>query len=365
MIANPFTHKKVRLNNGIRLNVSRHFNYGDFGVRGRYVTPTRTGVYVNTHEPGVGFFVHSLDSHSYRYFVKAEQKKLKQNFWTLLLGKEPSFKKESKRVEKALNSGKCSPVQKQILSQYQVVLNLAEKEEYFERLIAALKKKMHVHRNSGQAAYISSILSSYKTQVATLQHDVKGSQLNIKEMLSPEALEAWRKVVDAFYELVDVRRIWQVVDGDSYEQVFFDLGIFDFIQSPFDTPMMRDSKGGLYFLYPQGLICHRTNVDFDFIPMNELQVSGGSLDINMLAGGYDTQNHRGHRHSHSDAMSTLFTTVSKGNMAVGEFRIKNLDLTFCCNHVSNVINFVQALDEFRKMDLPKDFSLSGSRGRKE
>lgn len=358
MIVNPFTYKKVRLNNGIRLKVSRHFNYGFFGVRGRYDNVARTGAYVNTFEPGVGFFVHSLDSHSYRHFVKAEQKKLKQNFWTLILGKEPRFGKESKRVEKALESGNLTPVQNQILAQYLVMLNLGEKEEYFQRVIAALKKKMHSRRNNGQASYLSGIISSYKTHVATLQHDAKGSQLNIKNMLTPEALEEWHKVVDAFYELVDVRRIWQVVDGDSYEQVFFDMGIFDYIQSPFDTPMMRDSKGGLYFLYPQGLICRRSNVDFDFIPMQELDIQGGSLDINTLTSDLDMMPGRGRKRRYSDAISTLYSTVSKGSMAVGEFRIKNLDLTFCCNHVSNVVDFVKALNDFKHVNVPKDFSLA-------
>ena len=345
------TTKKIRLSNGLRIKASRHFQYGLFGVRGRYETNARSGAFISSLQPGTGFFTHDLDSHSYRNFVHDEKRKIKQSLFTLLLGKEPSFDKEIARVEKAFEKGGLDEVHTQVLSCYFSVLRLAKEEEINQRVVRGVKDKMG-HRHTGKTSFYTSILSNYKSRIATLQHDVRGAQFNIKDSLSKEALECWSKVVEAFRELVEVRRLWEVVDGESYEQVWFDFGIFDYIQSPFDTPMMRDSKGGLYFLYPQGVVRYRSNVDFDFVPLQSLDFEASILDLNTLSSANMVASvSRRSRQKHSDALSKLYATISKGRMSVGQMHCPQLGLTVCCNHLEPVDHFVKAFYAFKNLGL--------------
>ena len=100
---------------GLRVSVSKHFYHSTFGVRGRHDKDTYLGGYVCEDVPGTGFFVRNSESHSYRRFVIAAKKRSKQNWWTLLSGKEPNFDKENKRIEEAFAKADNSKV-KQILS---------------------------------------------------------------------------------------------------------------------------------------------------------------------------------------------------------------------------------------------------------
>ena len=53
--------------------------------------------------------------------------------------------------------------------------------------------------------------------------------------------------------------------------MFLDLGIFDFIKSPVDTPVFRTNKGETFYLYPNYVIRARSAVDFDIIPLTEVE----------------------------------------------------------------------------------------------
>ena len=335
---------------GVRLPVSRHFFYSTFGVRGRHDNITRTGNYVSSLTPGTGFFFHNTESHSYHVFVRQERQKLKQNFWTLIAGKEPNFDKENKRVESAFAAGLGKDKQR-ILSSYQNVLALAKEEELLQRVVRAIKDKMGNRPNK----MMVSIMSHYKSSIATLEHDVRSAQINIDKLLNEEQLNAWQQVVENFGQLVSARRVWSVYLEDNvqcYEQVFFDLGIFDYIQSPYDTPVIHNHIGICTYLYPFGAIVARSSVDFDVHPWSELSIQFNTVDISTLAvrPRLNSHSHGKHRSRHSDALSTLYGAVH--SQMVGEFMIPQLNLHFFVNRTAPVENFVKSVGAFMKTNSP-------------
>ena len=350
MIKSPFTNKRMLVAEGLHLPVSRHFYYSYFGVRGRYDTVNKTGIYINGDTPGTGFFARETDSHSYRRFIAAVRKGQKQNFWTLLLRKEFDFEREIEKLGKLIEDGKDTN-RRTILDQYLNALLLAKEENLLQRVVRAVKDKMGHRPNKT----LTSILSHYKSRIATLQHEVKSAQININEFMSGEALAEWGHVVEEFGKLVDSRRLWHVeYDGSRcyYHQVFFDMGIFDFVQSPFDTPVMRDSSGTHYYLYPMGLIKAQSSVDFEMIPIEDLNLEYGVVDLNTLENRPDFYGARkkgkkkgSHRRQAADPLSTLYGTSR--SMVVGQLTISNLNLTFYCNHTGPVQDFVKAFNDFK------------------
>lgn len=355
------TTKRMLVAEGVHARVSRHFNYNFFGVRGRYDNMTRTGSYVNSLEPGTGFFVHESDSHSYRHHVQHHKNKLRQSLWTFLLGKEPNYDKVISRTEKTFGKS-LNDEQKAILSNYLNVVNMAKDVELMERIVRGVKDKIKKHRDDKS---LTSILTRYKSRIATMQKDVPGVQLNLSNLLTAEQLEEWKQVTDAFMEISTCRRVWNVLsdrDDTSYQQVFFDMGIFDFIQSPFDTPVMRDVDNIHYYLYPQGLIKARNNWDFEVIPLENLECTFSVVDLNALDSmpvfsKGSSRKKKKHSH-HSDAMSALYGTTSK-SMTVGQLYFPHLNLTFYCNHTQPVEKFVKALFAFKNKGYNLKFSNLG------
>lgn len=341
--------KRMTVAEGLRVPVSSHFYYSTFAVRGRYDSGAHLGGYVCEGTPGTGFFVRNTESHSYRRFVSALKKGQQQNLLTLLFGKEPSFKKEYKRVEDAFANVTNEKV-KQILSSYQNVISLAKEEEQLQRIVRAVKDKMGNHPNKS----LVSVISHYKSSIAGLERDVRSAQINYSNKMGEEEQKAWTKVVDAFHLLVESRRLWSVFLDEgtpAYQQVFFDMGIFDYIQSPGDTPVMRDYEGLHYYLYPDGMVVARSSVDFDFYKWADVDFEFNVVDISTLAvrPQFDSHSHKHkgkHKQASTDALSTLYG-MSRAQV-VGEIYIPKLDRRFYVNRTGPAEDFVKAVKEWKK-----------------
>ena len=337
--------KRLMVAEGLRLPVSRHFHYSTFAVRGRYENQTHLGTYICPGTPGTGFFVRNTESHSYRRFVTACRKKTEQNLITLIMRREPNFDKIYNQINDAFALVKDDKSQN-ILSAYQNVVGLAKEEEQLQRIVRAIKDKMHGHPNKS----LVSVLTHYKSSIASLERDVRSAQINYSKLISPEQAEAWAKVVEAFHLLVDSRRVWSVYlneDTPSYTQVFFDMGIFDYIQSPGDTPVMRDYRGIHYYLYPDGMIEAHSNTEFTFHPWSETNFEFNVVDISTLAVRPQFNSHsrkKSKKHSH-DAISSLYG-ASRAQV-VGEIYNPELNLRFFVNHTGPAEDFVKALKNYK------------------
>lgn len=343
--------KRVTVADGLKVTLSPHFAYSVFGVRGRYDTVTSIGMYVPSLYPGTGFFAHPSDSKSYRLFVNEQKALTKQNLWTLIRGKECSFEKESVKLEQAINN--ATGINKTVLLTYQNAFQLAKEAESVARIVDAVKELIHrKHSNK----YLVSVLSHYKNRYATLQHQVKSVQLHTDKVLTDEAMEKWKAVMEAFGKLVEARRIWHVVQEDgreSYHQVHFDLGIFNYMASPFDTPVMRDKDNVHYYLYSSMIIKARSNVDFDVIPLRDLEIEYSTVDLNTLetmptfqALQQKKHRHKHHHSDHTDATSTLFATSGR-DQVVGQILIPQMNLAFFVNRTGPAQDFVKAIREFQ------------------
>lgn len=338
--------KRMLVAEGLRLPVSRHFCYSTFGVRDRYSTGNNViGQFVVEGTPGTGFFIRNTESHSYRRFVSACRKKNEQSVWTLLSGKEPDFEKEYKRVEQAYATVDNEKKQR-ILSYYQNVIALAKDEELLQRIVRAVKDKMG-HRPNKR---LVSVLTHYKSSIAGMERDVRAAQLNYANIMTDEQKKDWKKVVEAFHMLVDSRRIWSVFSqgGEpAYQQVFFDMGIFDYVQSPGDTPVIRDHRDKRFYIYPDGIVAARSSVDFDFYGLGDYSVQFNVVDISTLAvrPKFNSHKHKHKGNSHTDALSTLYGTTRA--QVVGELYIPELDLRFFVNHTGPAEDFFKAFNDYK------------------
>lgn len=274
------TKKNIQVAEGLKLPVSKFIAYTNFGISERFPSGSMATDFISSPTPGTGFFVRDSESNSYNDFVEQERSKLSQSAFQLFFGYQYSFENEIDDARKLLKDKNSSEKKKQILDSYVNCLYIAKDEEIVERIVEAIRKKTKHQSNK----YLVSVHGHYKSKIHRFEKDINSTRLDISQVTPAPIYEKWTKVMEAYNELIKVRRIWSV-DEDSdnpFKQTFCDLGAFDFIYSPLKTPVLRCSDGAYVYLYPEYLIKSYSNLDFEVYPYEEINFTFGIIDVDTI-----------------------------------------------------------------------------------
>lgn len=312
---------------GDRLHVwvSRHFHYSDFGVRSTDDTQRYGHRFVCSGSPGSGFFERVSDSQSYHEYVRSFMSMRPTRYWNLLRDKEPNYERELQSAHTFMCATDDSR-KRELMECYINALAIGRREEEMQRIIQGMKAKMGHHHNK----YMVGIISHYQNKITQLERDMTAVEYQIEEHYSPEVYAAYTQMCKAFGAMVArCRRIWHYNEKGRgrFSRVFFDRGTFDFIRSKGYLPLMRDSKGTCYYWLPDAIIAARSSVDFDIVPLKNLTVVCQETAI---------------------AETTELLSSHIGDVAC-MILIPEMNLTFYFNHAHVVVDFVQAVDELKKM----------------
>lgn len=361
--------------------ITNHYTPNLFGIRGNYESSYKSGQYVEMFAPGTGFFVRNGSSNAYKTFCKMEREKLKHSYWDMVRGKEFSFDDQIERIHDAqkeliakhraeIGTNPCIAAKARILESISNVMPHAQEAELHEREIQGIRDLCH--RRGKLSSYQSHVMSNIKSRIARLGHDVRSIQLMVANMAGKDKYEAFGKVVIAFSEMAQSHRIWHARENfseleNSLEQVFFDLGIFNFIQAPLMTPLMRDSYDNYIFLYPDNIIVARSAEDFDVYDIRDVHFVYHDKPYEMISSQvlgsyetYDNDHHTHHSRSYDDFGSGLLVSKDTVNSIeedkaehrrsriVGELIIKELNMKFYVRDAKSTYKFCEALEEYTR-----------------
>ena len=317
-------YKRKKIGGGVSVKVDKHFYYSDFGVRD-YDEPGRYGRrYVCAGTPGTGFIERESESSSYHDYVNSYPSLHPSTYWDLLFDREPNYDREIERAGKLLATV-TDPYKRELVDCYCNALTVGRIEEEIQRIIVAVKHKIKRHSSK----HLVSVVSHFKHKINLLERDMKAVQYHVKDHYTPEVYEAYKQVIDAFVAMTTrCRRIWhhnERVDG-NFAQVFFDMGVFDFIRNDDFLPIMRDSLGVCYYLLPDAVIVARSSVDFDLVPLKTLTMVCQETAIEET----------------TDLLS------SRVGDAACMILVPELNLTFYFNHAHVVVDFVRRIYELKK-----------------
>ena len=317
-----FPYRWVKVADGLHVRLSNHYRYSDFGIRESGEMRFSGHRFVASDTPGLGFIERESESHSYHQFVRKQLAGQRLSYWKMLMGKEPNFARALKESNQALADA-TDPRKRDLLECYVNSLTVASKEEYAQRVVRAIKDKMG-HRSN---RFMSSVISHYKSKIRQMEHAMYAVQWNVKDRCSPETYEAYCEMVDAFTRVASCRRIWQhdIRKSRQYDQVYFDLGVFDYIRSDTYLPLMRDNQGRQMYLLPDTMIIARSAVDFDVLPLKTLTIVCQELAIVEPT---------------EDMLSSIGDAASM-------IEIPELNLNFYFNHYHAIRDFVRALDKLK------------------
>lgn len=313
---------RVKVTEGLYVFVSNHFYYTDFGIRDMGEMRYSGRRFVMSDTPGTGFIERESESHSYHQFVRDQLALQKPSYLRMVMGKEPSFDKALSAANKAL-ANSDDKFKRELLEHYVNALTVARSEERLERVVRGIKDKMG-HRSN---KFMVSVMSHYKNKIRQLEHDMDAVIWHVEEHCSKESYECYLKVVETFSRVASCRRIWfyDPLKRDSYNQVFFDLGVFDYIRCKDYIPIMRHPNGTHYYLLPDALIAARSNADFDVVPLKNLTIVYQEMAIE----------------ESNESM------VGRLGDAASMIKIPEFGLTFYFNHLHPIVDFVNAVDRLK------------------
>ncbi len=318
-------YKRARVTQDYYIWVTNHYIYSDFGVRESSEMRHKGRRYISPYTPGTGFFEHDSDSHSYHQFIRKYVLMEQPSYWRMLTGKEPDYDKELQHARKAL-SVNTDDNKRDILESYINSLSVGSSAQKLERVVRSVRKLMHHHHHN--KTYVS-IASHYKSRLRTISHDMSAVEYRLDDRYPTEVMEAYYNVVEAFIPVSKCRRIWHLDESDKhhFKQVFFDLGVFDFIRcNEGFLPLMRDSKGVNYYILPDSIIVARGSLDFDVVPIKDMTIVSQELAI-------------------EEAIEVVSSQLGD---AASMIRIPDLNLTFYFNHYHVIQSFVEALNKLQK-----------------
>ena len=319
----PYTYVKV--SDRLRVKVSNHFFYSDFGVRGGADGRMYGHRYICSGTPGTGFIERETDSHSYHEFVRTHPAVRPQRYKDLLLGHEPNYDRELAKAEAALRDASDSKC-RQILECYTNALAIGRVVEQMQRIEEGLKRKM----GSSQNRYIASVIGRYKRKIAQLGQDMKNVEYHLEQHYPPEIMAAYSEMCDAFNAMIHrCRRIWHHNSNNRnrFETVFFDMGIFDFIRYEKYIPLMRNSLGVSYYILPDSLLVARSSVDFYLVPLRSVTLVWQEMAIE----------------EPTELLSSHLVD------AACMIQMPTLDTAFYFNHAHVVVDFIHSVDKLKSL----------------
>lgn len=316
-------YKRVKIAEGVRIKLSQHFYYTEFGVRDAEERRYTGNRYVNTGTPGTGFIERDIDSHGYHEFVRRYTEKQVPSYWRMLMGREPSYDREIARARAALVAAK-EPMRRKILDAYVNALVVGKREEKTERVVRGVKDKIG-HRSN---KFLVSVLSHYKKRIVHMEREMSAAELHVRDLCTEEQYEAYKVFVEAFSKLAESRRVWHYNERAKlrYVQVFFDMGIFDFIRSETFLPVMRDSLGREFYLLPTHMVVAKSSTDFECVPMKDVELVSQELSVDESIDDIDQRV--------ADMASMI--------------RLPGYDVVWYFSHVKPVMRVAEALEELKR-----------------
>lgn len=318
----PFTYKKV--GSGRRVRVSNHFHYSDFGIHYNDLSRQNGNFYVPSKTPGTGFMLRESNSHSYHRFVRSQMKRQNHTYLDLLFGREPSYEREIARVTLALGNTNDA-YKKQLLECYLNALTIGKNVEFLQRVEEGAKRQLKRHRREE----LESIIESCKNRIIRLEKDMRIAEYHLVDHYPVETMEAYGKFCESFKAMIRrCRRVWHYnPDAKVHgKQVFFDMGIFDFIQYDRYLPLMRTSNKQNYFVLPDRILVVRSSIDYDIVPLKKVSMIWQEISL--------------------EEPTEMFSAQMPG--AACMLQIPALDITFVFNHSRVVRDFAGAFDALKQ-----------------
>lgn len=264
-----FPYKRERFGRGASIMVDKRHRPLYFDISNSPDLEIVMNNFVEYGTPGTGFFERNASSHHYREFVEQVRLNYSESVVGYMMGNRFDYDEEIARAKEAASKAN-HPIAKHILECYASMLPLAEQAEECRRRVQAVRKQGDLI-----PAALNTVQKESKSAYRNLTRQAKLVRYNVAEMCPREQYESFLRVHAVFVELMESRQLLhRTTDPETMEnrfnRVLFDLAVFDYIAMPVHTPMMRDTFGNGYFIYPTFVVKAASSTEIEVFDMKNL-----------------------------------------------------------------------------------------------
>ncbi|MDR2586232.1 MAG: AAA family ATPase [Prevotellaceae bacterium] len=175
--------------------------------------------------------------------------------------------------------------------------------------------------------------------------ELKRLKLEGDKRMNMGTKKAFSHLCARFDELAFSQKIWISRPTDDKKivvrkEVLFKMGVFLHLPAETDLPLLRGEESSTYYLYPHGIVHSKSVTDFEFIPIEEVQIS--------FARTHFTEKGAVPGDSVIKECKETGADNPMNPVAVyGEMTIKPLQVVYLVSNAEAAKNFVDAFNEFK------------------
>ena len=208
---------------------------------------------------GIVFIGTALTSFVYLYF--STRREIRDEIF--------SYKREKKEVQKVIDTLPIKSKERHILKAYLLSLNIAEQIDQQNQILEQLKK--------ATAEKETSVIPDVEKKLGELDDELRKVQYNADEGLTEEQKQCFEQFCNDFETLSTSDKIWFVTGSNSTgvlrEETTFELGVFDYIYSEFDIPVINIPKSTVkFYFYPQFILRVESTTKFSVYSWNKVEL---------------------------------------------------------------------------------------------
>ena len=279
-----------------------------------------------------------------------------------------SYKREIRSAQKILDSLSYNDKDmRNILKAYIQCLTINEEFDKEQEIIEELKK------STEQKAL--DLIPIHEARAEALKVNLEKVRYNADADLSDEKKQAFKLFVDSFEILSNSDKIWFETGITSRnliqrEETKFEFGVFDYIKSEFEIPVIRIPQTSInFYIYPHFIIRSESTTNFRIYPIEKIEIEYTSLnfreeykqhlmqpkDATLISSNFLYETKKGEpdrRH----AYNPLYITYDYGKLTIPQFRFTR-SMTFYVSNRDSAKNMQKAYVnylQYCKNDTPKE-----------
>lgn len=191
---------------------------------------------------------------------------------------EKDFKLQLEKAKNALNQTNGT-IERDIIQNFISCSELSRKGDETEAIVEALKQKIEKKTNSK----LQEQLEKYEDELSEIISEINKVQLDADKDL--DDVEKWQysSLCENFEKILSSKKIWLITSSFrntelkslaantvDRKDVDFDTGVFNYIKSSFNIPVLRDLSDNTYYIYPRYIIKSKSFIDFEVFPIESV-----------------------------------------------------------------------------------------------
>ena len=270
-----------------------------------------------------------------------------------------SYKREKRNAQKVLDSLSFNDKDmRNILKAYIQCLTINEEFEKEQEIIEELKK------STDQKAL--DLIPIHEARAEALKVNLEKMRYNADADLSDEQKQSFKLFVDSFEILSNSDKIWFETGITSRnliqrEETKFEFGVFDYIKSEFEIPVIRIPQTSInFYIYPHFIIRSESTTIFRIYPIEKVDIEYSAInfreeykpnvelpkDATLISSGFLYETTKGEP-DRRYAYNPLYVTYDYGKLTIPRFG-SNWSLNFYVSNRDSAKHMQEAYINFKE-----------------